>query len=213
MAKQLSRREWLGRVSIPAVGSAIGLGLLGEGVWLRLLRGGGGVVELGARVYNVRGFGAKGDGTTLDTVAVQAAIDACTRDGGGTVLVPSGTFHIGAVELKSNVTLHIAAAGKLLGSGDGKQYHAIDAIPLRGDTTLEDGNWALLYAVNATHVTIEGPGTIDGQGAQFHPAVRGATPPSGLGETSVLTMCWCTGARTLRCGISRCWIARITVCG
>ena len=97
------------------------------------------------------------------------------------MLVPAGTFPIGTVELKSNVTLHLAAAGKLLGSADGKQYHAVDAIPLHGDTTLEDGNWALLFAVNAEKVTIEGPGTIDGQGAQFHSAVRGTPPPSGLG--------------------------------
>ena len=57
----------------------------------------------------------------------------------------------------------------------------VDAVPLSGDSTLEDGNWALLYAVNAANVTIEGPGTIDGQGIQFHAPVRGAAPPSGLG--------------------------------
>ncbi|MGC4051307.1 MAG: glycosyl hydrolase family 28-related protein [Paludibaculum sp.] len=45
---------------------------------------------LGAKIYNIRDFGAKGDGTTLDTAAVQAAIDACNRDQGGTVLVPAG---------------------------------------------------------------------------------------------------------------------------
>ncbi len=137
--------------------------------------------DLGTRVYNIRNYGAKGDKTTLDTAAVQAAIDACTQDGGGTVLVPAGTFTIGTVELKSNVTLHIAAGGTLLGSGDGKQYHAVDAIPLHGDTTLNDGNWALLFAVNAKNITIEGPGTIDGQGAQFHSPTRGVPPPSGLG--------------------------------
>jgi polygalacturonase len=137
--------------------------------------------DLGARVYNVRDFGAKGDGVSLDTAALQTAIDTCTRDGGGTVLVPAGTFHIGTVELKSNVTLHIAAGGKLLGSADGKQYHAVDAIPLSGDTTLVDGNWALLFAVNAKNITLEGPGTIDGQGFQFHSPVRGTPPPSGLG--------------------------------
>ena len=73
----------------------------------------------GTRVYNIADFGAKGDGKTLDTQAVQAAIDACNKDQGGTVLVPAGVFVIGTVEMKSNVTLHIAAQGKLLGSADG----------------------------------------------------------------------------------------------
>jgi polygalacturonase len=71
--------------------------------------------------YNIRDFGAKGDGVTLDTAAVQAAIDACHRDRGGTVVVPAGTFVIGTLELKSNVTLHLVATAKLLGSADGKQ--------------------------------------------------------------------------------------------
>ena len=137
--------------------------------------------DLGARVYNVRDHGAKGDGVTLDTPSIQAAVDACHRDGGGTVLVPAGTFHIGALELRSNVTLHVAAGGKLLGSADGKQYHAVDAIPLTGDSTLEDGNWALIFAVDSINVTVEGPGTIDGQGIQFHSPSRGVPPPSGLG--------------------------------
>ena len=137
--------------------------------------------DLGARVYNIRDFGAKGDGQTVDTAALQAAIDACARDQGGTVLVPAGTFQIGTTELKSNVTLHIAAGATLLGSADGKQYHAVDAIPLHGDTTLVDGNWALLYAVHAKNITIEGPGTINGQGYQFHSPVRGEAPPSGIG--------------------------------
>ncbi len=135
----------------------------------------------GTRVYNIRDFGAKGDGLTLDTAALQSAIDACNRDQGGTVLVPAGVFVIGTVEIKSNVTLHIAAQGKLLGSADGKQYHAIDAIPLRGDSTLNDGNVGLIFAVKAENFTIEGRGTIDGQGAQFRNPERGVPPPSGRG--------------------------------
>jgi hypothetical protein len=178
----LTRRQWLGQLPIPAIATAIGVGLAGErGLSAEPAKAIAPGNDLGARIYNVRAFGAKGNGTTLDTAAVQAAIDACTRDGGGTVLVPAGTFPIGTVELKSNVTLHIAAGGKLLGSADGKQYHAVDAIPLSGDTTLNDGNWALLFAVNAKNVTVEGPGTIDGQGFQFHSPVRGTPPPSGLG--------------------------------
>ncbi len=178
----LSRRECLGKLALPTAAA-----LLGAGLAERQATAGAPAKtattsdDLGTRVYNIRTFGAKGDGTTVDTAALQAAIDACTRDGGGTVLVPAGTFVIGTTELKSNVTLHIAASGKLLGSADGKQYHAVDAIPLHGDTTLNDGNWALLFAVKTKNVAIEGPGTIDGQGAQFHSAVRGTPPPSGIG--------------------------------
>lgn len=178
----LTRRQWLGHVPPSAIAAVLGVGLSGErGLALQPTRPSAANEDSGARVYNIRKYGAKGDGIALDTAALQAAIDACHQDGGGTVLVPAGTFQIGAVELKSNVTLHITASGKLLGTADGKQYHAIDAIPLSGDSTLIDGNWALLFAVNATNVTVEGAGTIDGQGAQFHSAVRGTPPPSGLG--------------------------------
>jgi polygalacturonase len=172
----VTRRQWLGN----APAGALALGLLGSRS-LEAQPARPGSNDLGARVYNIRDFGAKGDGKTMDTAALQSAIDACTRDGGGTVLVPAGIFQIGTTELKSNVTLHIAAGATLLGSADGKQYHAVDAIPLHGDTTLVDGNWALLFAVHTKNVTIEGPGTIDGQGNQFHSPVRGQAPPSGIG--------------------------------
>ena len=178
----LSRREWLERLSVPAVGVSVGAALSPSPVYAAPDQASASVDALnGARTYNVRDHGAKGDGKTLDTAALQAAIDACNSDGGGTVLVPAGTFHIGTIELKSNVTLHLAAAATLLGSADGKQYHAVDAIPLRGDSTLGDGNWALIFAVDARNVTIEGTGLIDGQGLQFHSPERGVPPPSGLG--------------------------------
>src|SRR5579862_5470909 len=182
IGSQLSRREWLGKMALPATGAVIAAGFLdGNALASTRSKPAANNDDLGARVYNIRTFGAKGDKSALDTAALQAAIDACAGDGGGTVLIPAGTFTIGTVELKSNVTLHIAASATLLGSADGKQYRAVDAIPLHGDTTLNDGNWALLFAVNAKNVTIEGPGTIDGQGAQFHSAVRGTLPPSGIG--------------------------------
>ena len=176
----MSRRQWLAQIPLPAVAAVVGT-MATSAPHALAAQTASPASNLGARIYNIRDYGAKGDGTTLDTAALQAAIDACTADGGGTVLVPAGTFLIGATELKSNVTLHIAASAKLLGSADGKQYHAVDAIPLSGDTTLVDGNWALLFAVKQTNVTIEGPGTIDGQGFQFHSPVRGTLPPSGLG--------------------------------
>src|SRR5580700_499739 len=122
----VSRRKWLGLMSAASFAS-------GPLAAAQAVATG---TPLGARIYSILDYGAKGDGKTLDTQALQAAIDACAKDQGGTVLVPAGVFVIGTVEMKSNVTLHIAANGKLLGSADGKQYHAADAIPLRGDTTL-----------------------------------------------------------------------------
>src|SRR6201996_5049410 len=182
---QFTRRQWLGRVPPSAVAAFLAGGLADNKVFAsEQAQSDVNSDDPGDRVYNIRKYGAKGDGITLETNALQAAINACHQDGGGTVLVPAGTFQIGTVELKSNVTLHIAAAGKLLGSADGRQYHAVDEIPLSGDTTLNDGNWALLFAVNAKNVTLEGPGTIDGQGFQFHSPVRDAKPPSGLGGSS-----------------------------
>ena len=175
----VSRRKWLNLAATASIGS----GLVGV---TRLMAQTGAPSassghDLGTRTYNIRDFGAKGDGVSLDTAAVQAAINACAKDQGGTVLVPAGVFVIGTIEMKSNMTLHIAAQGKLLGSADGKQYHEADAIPLSGDSTLNDGNVGLIFAVKAENFTIEGPGTIDGQGFQFHSPTRGVLPPSGRG--------------------------------
>ncbi|GGA60692.1 exo-poly-alpha-D-galacturonosidase [Edaphobacter acidisoli] len=175
-----TRRQWLTKAPVTALAGAAAAGMLPDQAVASPLSSHSNN-DFGARVYNVRDFGAKGDGVSIDTAAVQRTINTCAQDNGGIVLIPAGRFQIGSVELKSNVTLRIAAGGTLLGSADGKQYHAVDAIPLSGDTTLVDGNWALLYAVHAKNVTIEGPGTIDGQGYQFHSPVRGQLPPSGIG--------------------------------
>jgi polygalacturonase len=180
-ANPLSRRRWLASTStLVASAGVASVASLADKVSAaepeKIVRSG----SAGARVYDIRDFGAKGDGVMLDTAALQGAIDACHNDQGGTVLVPAGTFVIGSTELKSNVTLHIAAQGKLLGSAHGKDYFAAKVIPLEGDSTLGDGNVGLLFAVNAEKVTIEGPGTIDGQGAQFRSAVRGGPSPAGI---------------------------------
>jgi len=175
----LFRRRWLGLAA--TVSAASGLMGITSLIAQTGASSSGTGHDRGTRTYNIRDFGAKGDGVTLDTAAVQAALDACTNDQGGMVLVPAGTFVIGTIQMKSNVTLHIAARGKLLGSADGKQYRAADAIPLSGDSTLNDGNVGLIFAVKAENFTIEGPGIIDGQGLQFHSPTRGVPPPSGRG--------------------------------
>lgn len=186
-SESLSRRKWLKLMTAGSIASGVfgANEMFASGTPLErdqdAARASADASSNGARVYNIRDFGARGDGVTLDAAALQGAIDACNRDQGGTVLVPAGVFVIGTVEMKSNVTLRIAAQGKLLGSADGKQYHAADAIPLHGDSTLNDGNVGLIFAVKAENFVIEGPGTIDGQGAQFRSPERGVSPPSGRG--------------------------------
>ena len=128
---------------------------------------------LGTRTYNVRDFGAKGDGQTLDTAAIQSAIDACNKDQGGTVVIPAGDFVVGTVELKSNVTLHVSPAGRPLGSGKPEHYTAGKGVPPG------NGNVVLLYAVDADNVTIEGRGAIDGHGDLFYTGRGDNTGPGG----------------------------------
>ncbi|HMF53311.1 MAG TPA: glycosyl hydrolase family 28-related protein, partial [Edaphobacter sp.] len=102
----LTRRQWLSRLPAPALAATLGAGFLAENTaFAAPAKAAASTIDLGARVYNVRSYGAKGDGIALDTAALQAAIDACHNDGGGTVLVPAGTFNIGTTELRSNVTL------------------------------------------------------------------------------------------------------------
>ena len=65
-------------------------------------------------VYNVRDFGAKGDGKTLDSPAINAAIEKAVSEGGGQVLLPAGTYLSGSIRLKSNIDLHLSAGCVLL---------------------------------------------------------------------------------------------------
>ena len=75
-----------------------------------------------AKVCDVAKYGAKGDGVTKDTKAIQAAIDACTAKGGGIVTLSKGIFLSGPIVLKDNVTLNLAAGTMLLGSPDHADY-------------------------------------------------------------------------------------------
>src|SRR4030042_6133962 len=69
-----------------------------------------------AGVFDVRDYGAAGDGETLDTPAIQKAIDACATAGGGQVLLPPGKYLSGTVHLKSNVTLLLEAGARVMGN-------------------------------------------------------------------------------------------------
>jgi hypothetical protein len=119
----------------------------------------------GVGEFSVRAFGAAGDGRTLDTAAVQAAIDACCQNSGGTVRVPPGNYLVGTIRLKSNVTLELAATAVLLGSKDLAQYAT--NIARCGFVNENAIDKCLLYAEHAERVAVVGRGTVDGQGAAF----------------------------------------------
>ena len=79
-----------------------------------------------AMVLSIKDCGAVADGVTLDTQAIQSAIDQVSSSGGGTVLVPSGVYLTGSIWLKDNVNLHLEAGAVIKGSPDINDYCAAD---------------------------------------------------------------------------------------
>jgi exo-poly-alpha-galacturonosidase len=113
-------------------------------------------------IIDVRSFGARGDGTTLDTAALQRALDACARRGGGTVHFPPGTWRSGALFIKGDhVVLEFAAGATLKGSTDVNDYPQIDT---RFEGTERQYAAALLNGRDLWDITLTGQGTIDGSG-------------------------------------------------
>jgi polygalacturonase len=111
------------------------------------------------RTCDAKQYGAKGDGVTKDTAAIQAAIDDCATTG-GEVLLEGGIFLSGMVVLRSHITLDVDASATLLGSQDIADYP--DFSPPVTNTQLADCQKALVYAESADDVHIQGSGTIDG---------------------------------------------------
>src|ERR1035437_6081072 len=117
-------------------------------------------LPLCAATFNVRDFGATGDGKTLDTAAIQKTIDAAAV-GGGMVLIPGGKFLTGPFTLTNNINLHLAKDATILISDDQTNYPVVknryqDAITANGAHDLE----------------ISGEGTIDGQGENWWATFR-----------------------------------------
>lgn len=109
-------------------------------------------------------YGAIGDGTTLNTTAIQKAIDDCVQKGGGKVVVPAGKYLTGTIVLKDNITLHLNKDALILGSTNVNDYQNMD--PFMDGLGIDVG-WALLVAVDAKNIGIEGEGAIDGQGSKL----------------------------------------------
>src|SRR5262245_12002926 len=112
-----------------------------------------------AASYNVRDFGATGDGATKDTVAFQKALDTCAVTGGGDVLVPAGKHLIGSVQLGYRTTLRLEKDSVITGSPDLDDYPLID---IRWEGRWQPGHRSLIYAANVDHIGIVGPGLIEG---------------------------------------------------
>lgn len=155
-------------------------------------------------VYDVRAFGARGDGKTLDTAAINKAIEAAAAAGGGTINFPAGTYLSVSIRLRSNITLQLNQGATIL---------AADRIPGKVEYDLPEPNqwdmyqdfghshWqnSLIWGIGLENVSIVGPGLINGKGlTRRSPRARrvnqpgdrpvtlggetGARPQSPLGE-------------------------------
>lgn len=143
--------------------------------------------QTGARTpkrFVVSDYGAVADGTTVNTKAIQSAIDKCAASGGGVVVVPKGTFLSGAIFLKQGVNLLVEKDGVLKGTTNIDDYPIINT---RWEGTEEPWTSSFVNAEGVTDLEISGEGTIDGSGEEWlqnsgqgrGPAGRGAAGASG----------------------------------
>lgn len=142
-------------------------GVLVEVLWkaivvLGLSVGGGAADSVSPSTFNVREYGALGDGETPDTAPINLAIKTCAAAGGGRVQFPAGNYLSGTVHLKSNVTLFLEAGATLIGSANLEHYQSFS--PPAGTPEARWTRWhrALLLGDEVENVTIAGQGVIDG---------------------------------------------------
>ena len=119
--------------------------------------------------YNVKDYGAKGDGTAIDTKAIEAAIDAASKAGGGTVFFPAGTYLSFTIHLKSFITLHLdngatLEAADVVKNGLGYDAAEPNAFDMYQDYGHSHFRNSLIYGENLQNVAITGLGTIYGNG-------------------------------------------------
>ena len=116
--------------------------------------------------YNVRNFGAKGDGATLDSPAINAAIEEAVKHGGGRVVVPAGRYLSGSIRMKSNIELCIEAGAVIIAAP--ASMKAYDKSEEFGFPEYQDGGHtyfhsSLIWAHGEENVSITGRGMIDGE--------------------------------------------------
>jgi polygalacturonase len=145
----------------------------------------GAVARLPERVHDVRRYGARGDGVTIDSGAINRAIDAAASGGGGTVHFPAGTYACHTIRLKSNIALQLGHGAVLLAAAGGFDP------PGAGNTYQDFGHshWraSLIWGEELENVSILGPGRIDGRG--LVPRMDATSPP-GTGDKAIaLKLC------------------------
>lgn len=118
-------------------------------------------------VYNVRDYGAAGDGKTLDSPALNRAIAAASEKGGGRVVLPAGTYLCGSIHLDNDIELHLMAGAKILAAP--AEMNAYDESEVFGAPEYQDGGHtyfhnSLIWAEDKQNVSITGLGMIDGEG-------------------------------------------------
>ena len=118
-------------------------------------------------VYNVKDYGAKGDGKALDHNAINKAIEAASKSGGGQVYLPAGTYLCGSIRMKSNIDLHLSAGAKILAAP--AEMKAYDESEVFGAPEYQDGGHtyfhnSLIWAEGQQNISITGHGMIDGEG-------------------------------------------------
>ncbi|WP_051190509.1 glycoside hydrolase family 28 protein [Kaistella palustris] len=113
------------------------------------------------KTYNILDYGAVADGKTAATESIRKAIEECTNNGGGKVLVPAGKFLTGPIHLENNVNLHISEGAELLFSTNPSDFYPLVHTSFEG---LELMNYSpLIYANNKKNIAVTGKGTLNGQ--------------------------------------------------
>lgn len=168
----------------------------------------------GVADFNIRDFGAAGDGVHLDTEAIQAAIDSCSEHEGGTVVVPAGTYLTGTIFLKSNTALHLAAEATLLGSTNLDHYSAGTGGGFLYNTETALWDKCLIYAENVRNTGIMGQGLIDGQGRFFPRNGQTEAGEVALERPMLLRFVECQNVtlRDVRMKDAACWGANLIRC-
>ncbi len=128
-------------------------------------------------IYNICDFGAVGDGKTLNTENIQAAIDKCAADGGGKVVIADGTYLTGKIFLRDNINLHLEANAVLLGSENCEDFpETLNPKHVNSEMLPRNRNACMIFADECKNISISGLGTIDCNGHNFvEPIVPGST--------------------------------------